>query len=180
TVRTIAIDSGGNLVIGADGHAIGAGVFLVVKYDPSGSLLWSAADNLFEVDGLLMDIALDASDNVFVAGFGMLAIAESCCKRHHLIPAKYTAPGQRLWSVARPPREGCHAVARALKVDADGNAIITGYESYVVSEDEDGYDLITVKYDPSGRELWGARAPYDRTPTALAVDLSGNIYVGGI
>lgn len=40
-----------------------------------------------------------------------------------------------------------------LKTDASGNIYITGYSTGVGT----GYDWLTIKYDPSGTQLWEKR-----------------------
>ena len=81
--------------------------------------------------------------------------------------ARYNGPGN-LDDVARP-----------IAVDRSGNVYITGY-----SEDPtNGLDYLTIKYDSAGQQQWVKR--YDGPvhdwdmPEAIAVDLSGNVYVTG-
>jgi hypothetical protein len=71
--------------------------------------------------------------------------------------------------------------AAAIAVDGAGNVIVTGTSASSPS----GFpaDFITVKYDPSGKELWtaaydGPGHENDRA-AAVAVDAAGNIYVAG-
>ena len=67
----------------------------------------------------------------------------------------------------------------ALAVDASGNVYVTGQSK----GNGTNWDYATIKYDPSGNELWVAR--YDGPsngwdwPTGLVVDASGNAYVTG-
>jgi hypothetical protein len=64
-----------------------------------------------------------------------------------------------------------------MSVDAAGNVYVTG-ESYRTF-----HDILTVKYDPQGAELWTARydGPGQRhdAGSAVAVDSAGNVYVTG-
>src|SRR5687767_4868022 len=70
-------------------------------------------------------------------------------------------------------------MAYAMKVDGGGNVYVTGESART---DGQGFDMVTVKYSPTGTQLWAAS--YGATnsqeyPTALALDPSGNAYVVG-
>jgi Ig-like domain-containing protein/putative pyrroloquinoline-quinone binding quinoprotein len=172
-VKAVALDDAGNVVAAGDVHtAGGVAAFLTLKYDSGGKLLWVARDDWNGSNNFLTGMGLDSDSNVYLTGSSHL-------RRHHLLTAKYSPAGRLLWVAARRPTRGYHAVARALKVDSQGNAIITGYETQPVSEDDDSFEIITVKYDPGGTELWSARSTFQRTPRVLAVDSADNIYVGG-
>lgn len=62
-------------------------------------------------------------------------------------------------------------------IDGSGNVYVTGYNSS--SSD----DIITVKYNSSGQEQWVATfngpGNSDDYPSAICVDMSGNVYVNG-
>ena len=91
----------------------------------------------------------------------------------------YAATVRQAW-VARYNGPGnLDDVARPIAVDRSGNVYITGY-----SEDPtNGLDYLTIKYDSAGQQQWVKR--YDGPahdwdmPEAIAVDLSGNVYVTG-
>ncbi|HXF48773.1 MAG TPA: SBBP repeat-containing protein [Verrucomicrobiae bacterium] len=66
----------------------------------------------------------------------------------------------------------------ALAVDASGNVYVTGGSNASGS----GTDIATIKYDPSGNELWAARYSFSSAVDqgdAVAVDGAGNVYVAG-
>jgi uncharacterized delta-60 repeat protein len=79
--------------------------------------------------------------------------------------ARYSAPG------------GGNSQVTAMSTDSRGNILVTGYSSGT------WWDVATVKYSPSGRQLHVARynGPMggDDVPQAMAVDASGNVYVAG-
>jgi len=91
----------------------------------------------------------------------------------------YAAPVGEAW-VARYNGPGnLDDVARPIAVDRSGNVYITGYSV----DPANGLDYLTIKYNSAGQQQWVAR--YDGPvhgldmPEAIAVDLSGNVYVTG-
>ncbi|HLP12774.1 MAG TPA: T9SS type A sorting domain-containing protein [Flavobacteriales bacterium] len=66
-----------------------------------------------------------------------------------------------------------------MHVDNSGNVYVTGSSYNAVS----GYDIVTIKYDNAGAQLWamtfnGAGNGSDNA-SGIAVDVSGNVYVSG-
>src|SRR5215471_19673934 len=74
-------------------------------------------------------------------------------------------------------------VANGIVVDASGNIYVTGASVGPGPCNFYCDDYATVKYDPSGNQLWVARyngpANDDDHPAAITVDASGNVYVTG-
>jgi uncharacterized delta-60 repeat protein len=72
-----------------------------------------------------------------------------------------------------------HDDAVAMTVDAASNVYVTGHSS----GQPFGMDYLTVKYDPTGKEVWTARYDGpdhgDDFALAIAVDGAGNVYVTG-
>lgn len=67
--------------------------------------------------------------------------------------------------------------SRAMAVDISGNVYVTGY-----SKNNNGdYDFVTMKYNSALVLQWGKRFgwPYNEFASAIAVDVSGNVYVLG-
>lgn len=173
-LKGMALDAEGNVVIAGSATA-GGGVsaFITVKYDSDGAFQWTAVDDWEGSSNFVTAMALDSSGNVYLTGGSVRG-------SYHFLTVKYSPAGEVLWVAARPPAIGRGAVARALVVDADGNVIVTGNEDWEWNEDEDIYELLTVKYDPAGREIWSARSAVNnrRVASALAVDAEGSVYVG--
>ncbi len=94
--------------------------------------------------------------------------------------ARYSAFGKRIWAASYDgPTSGDDRLT-AMQVDAAGNVYVTGPSYSAASKD----DWATLKFDATGKMLWvarynGAANGYD-SPTALALDHAGNIYVTGI
>ncbi|MBL4592644.1 MAG: SBBP repeat-containing protein [Flavobacteriales bacterium] len=85
-----------------------------------------------------------------------------------------------LWE-ARYTSAGLNAdVGKELAIDASGNVYVTG-TSY--TNGANGFDIVTIKYDALGNQLWtsvfnGSASALDEARD-IAVDASGNVYVTG-
>lgn len=95
---------------------------------------------------------------------------------------KFGENGDFLW-VARYNGTGNHLdYASAIAVDMQGNVYVTGWSRNGV--DFGTEDYVTIKYSPSGQQLWTAR--YNGTgdcydfAKAIWVDYQGNVYITGI
>ena len=92
---------------------------------------------------------------------------------------KYHPDGKELWTARYDGPASGHDVPQDVVSDAAGNVYVTGYSQGL----EAGSDFATVKYDPTGRELWVAR--YDGTSSgsdsagALALDPLGSVLIIG-
>ena len=178
----LALDASGNVYVTgrSDGGASGSD-YATVKYSPSGQRLWVARydgppNNIYNADEATA-VAVDAAGNAYVTGpsFGGSSTFDYAT-------VKYSPSGQQLW-VARYNglSKFSDDVALALAVDAAGNAYVTGISD---AGDADG-DYATVKYSPSGQQLWAARYNYNEQGSsydladAIAVDAAGNVYVTG-
>jgi YVTN family beta-propeller protein len=118
-------------------------------------------------------IATDNSGNVYVTG-----ASEGLGYDYATI--KYDASGNQLWEVRynNEPVNG-NDLAAAIAVDASGNVYVTGRSQ----GSDTGLDYATIKYDAFGNELWVRRydggVNADDLATAVAVDVSSNVYVTG-
>ncbi|HEX7955784.1 MAG TPA: SBBP repeat-containing protein, partial [Pyrinomonadaceae bacterium] len=93
-------------------------------------------------------------------------------------PAASPVAGAAWGALYNGPSNGGE-VAPIMALDASGNVHLTA-SSYGVGS---GQDIVTVKYDTAGRQLWAARYgnPDNRAEYSedIAVDAQGNVYVTG-
>ena len=92
---------------------------------------------------------------------------------------KYNSSGTQQWASRYNGPGGVDDIAYSLALDCCENVYVTG-SSFGWGT---GLDYATIKYDSSGLQQWAARyngpASIDDIAYALAIDMSGNIYVTG-
>ena len=119
-------------------------------------------------------IAVDNSGYVYVTGYCLGSVTS-----YDYATIKYFPNGHPAWVSTYNGTGNLYDFARAIAVDGSGNVYVTGVSVGSVT----GYDYATIKYNPSGDTAWVRRYSeptnnYDEA-TALAVDVSGNVYVTG-
>ncbi len=177
---------GSNNLINAGGNDA-----FLVKYDASGNVLWAKS-----VGGISLEygksVAVDTSGNVYVTGdFRSHTITFDSDSLTNVggtdvFLAKYDATGNVLWAKSAGGTDIDAVFSVAL--DASGNAFVTGefrsptitFDTYTLTNVGIG-NMFLAKYDASGNVLWaksvgGLSADYGN---AVALDVSGNVYVTG-
>jgi uncharacterized delta-60 repeat protein len=176
--KAIAVDDSGNVyVTGSSWQKGSTNDIVTVKYGPKGKRLWVSAYRApAGISGDPVALKVDATGNVYVVGNlswgGGGANAD-------IVTVKYTADGKVRWAKRYDgPAKGPDSAA-GIALDPDGNVCITGQSHGGASV----YDFVTIKYAPGGKKLWSARfngpANQADSPSAIAVDPSGNVYVTG-
>ena len=158
----VALNSEGDLLLAGDettdtaGHP-GSDVFLA-KYTQSGQLEWVGRFGT-EMPDLTADIAIDADDNVFVAG----SSADDEFEASGPFVAKLSTNGELLWF--RQSSTGKKIRSAGVAVDASGNAVTVTQSGHVF------------KYSPSGELVWTDPPQDDSEGGDVVVDAAGNIFV---
>jgi uncharacterized delta-60 repeat protein len=119
-------------------------------------------------------VGVDAEGNIFVTGSSV----NSSLNPDYLTIA-YSSSGVPLWT-NRYDRQTDTDQASNLSVDANGNIIVTGFGTAPTTFG----DFVTIKYSNAGVPLWTNiynNFPENSgdSPTAMAVDSSGNVFVTG-
>lgn len=179
----LGLDSAGNVYV--TGHSEGSMKidptyffatydedYATVKYDTNGNQLWVARYNGSASEGATALAVDKTTNNVYITGNS----------NGDYSTIKYDNNGNQLWLMRYNGPGNSYDAARAVGVDAAGNAYVTG-ESMGVSS---SVDYATVKYDSNGNQLWAARynGPTNANNNfdsayALAVDAIGNVFVTG-
>jgi uncharacterized delta-60 repeat protein len=167
--RGVAIDNAQNIVITGYCDISGDCVYLTVKYDPAGDIIWADTLDYGPFDTAL-DVAVDNGDNIIVTGY------TTDGQNNDYLTVKYDSDGAILWQEALDIRQ--YDQAYGVATDNYNNVIVTGCSGDFL----DDYDFFTVKYDSAGTILWTDTLDYANSEDVaydVAVDNDNNIYVTG-
>jgi hypothetical protein len=163
----MAVDGQGNVLVAGDSTGTNGTLDIVVlKYGPSGNLLWTYAyDGPAHRSDRTVGMRLDASANIYVGGTSGQWSDDSS-----VVTLKLSPDGEELWTARETSKDVYGLSARGLDVDSAGNVVIVANErSYGV----------TWKYDANGNRQWMARYRAEEPASMSAVhvrfDGSGNI-----
>ncbi len=173
---SIAVDGSGNIyVTGLSYDSLTSYDYATIKYYPNGDTAWLRRYNgPGNSSDYAYAIGLDSSGSVYVTGQSYGAGTSG-----DYATIKYLSNGDTAW-VRRYNGQGNGLDgATALTVDLSGNIYVTGYSLGYLSY----FDYATIKYYPNGDTAWVRRyngvANGNDFAYAVAVDMSGNVYVTG-
>ncbi|MBK7660142.1 MAG: Ig-like domain repeat protein [Betaproteobacteria bacterium] len=176
----IALDAQGNVIVaGQGGDGLFGRDYKTIKYAAAdGATIWerSFAGVVGGWDSVRA-VATDAAGNVIVTGLSDNGFDSD------IVTIKYAAAdGATLWTRTIAGAAGVGDQPKAVAVDRDGNALVTGYAASAVSPGRRGY--LTFKLAAGdGAVLWTAShegaTGSDHSAYALAVDGAGNAIVTG-
>lgn len=116
--------------------------------------------------------AIDANSNVYITGYTYPTSANA-----DITTIKYDAAGNIVW--VKHYDNGGYDDANAITLDVSSNVYVTGESDGTGT----GRDIITIKYDANGNQLWAKRfngtGNGNDVANATVVDGSGNVYVTG-
>jgi hypothetical protein len=169
--NAIAVDDSGNVYVTGNSYDYATNYdYATIKYYPDGDTAWVRRyDDPENGSDEAYALTIDDSGNVYLTGnmngdYGTI---------------KYYTNGDAAWVRRYNGPVNQASFAKAIAIDGTGNVYVTGY-SFGNGNYE---DYATVKYDPSGNELWVRRyneLSYTHDAAcALAVDDSNNVYVTG-
>ncbi len=155
--------------------------FHVVKYSPSGDLLWEYHTPSQTLRGAIANAAtLGPDGNLHVTGYSIEAGGNQ-----DFLTVKLTSDGQ-LVHRSQHSTAGFNTGSDeglAVAADAAGNTYVAGYwrPDPVAGEPDRHLDTMTLKYSPTGDLLWtySTSRPREEAATAIVVDGDGNVYVAG-
>jgi uncharacterized delta-60 repeat protein len=157
-------------------------IFLV-KYNSSGTKQWvkqleGSSKSFDNAQGL----AVDSSDNIYVAGFTNGGLdGNTSSGKHDILLVKYNSGGSKQW--LQQFGSSNNDMGLEVNVDSKGNIYVTGKtEGGLDGNTNSGKnDIFLVKYNSSGTKQWTQQlgTPTFEEGNGVAVDSSDNIYVSG-
>ncbi|MEZ4965120.1 MAG: tail fiber domain-containing protein [Saprospiraceae bacterium] len=169
--------------------ATGSSDIFIVKYDPSGNVLWAVSGGGTNNDSS-EGIATDAAGNVYVTGafsqmanFGGQTVANAVGSSIFIV--KYDASGNVVWATNAV---GTSVNCGDITTDASGNVFVVGNFANTTTSfggisltSGGNYDVFIAKYDASGNAVWAVAdggSGFDQG-LGIATDASGKVYATG-
>lgn len=172
----LALDGSSNVyVTGAADELSTDDDFLTIKYDSSGTQQWLQTSGVSGND-FANAITLDNNNNVIVTGRSSMLGAPD------FFTIKYSNSGTQQWTARYNYAANHFEEASDVATDNAGYIYVTGSGMELPNTNYPS-DFVTVKYSPSGGEVWVKR--YDGGfggsdgAVAIAVDDTANVYITG-
>lgn len=146
--------------------------FVVLKLNTSGVTQWTKRYSHSNYDDYLIDLAVDASGNVYAAGYSSVS-----GNGQDFMTIKYNSAGVQQWVF--PFNIGGDEIGLSIGIDAAGNAYVGGYSNAYGT----GNDCFVYSVSAAGSFRWFQRytgpGVNDDKINSISVDASGNVYAAG-
>lgn len=172
---SVAVDGSGNVYAGGWSSTLsGSTDFVIVKYSPSGSQLWTRTYNGTSGGNEFMSkMIIDAAGNIYAAG------RSRGVSNDDFLTVKYNSSGTLQWASRLNGNGNGNDAAVSLTVDNMGNVIVTGY----TLGNGTAKDYTTVKYNNAGIQQWiknyNRVSASEDVPVGIVNDQQGNVYITG-
>ncbi len=170
---------GGNLYVA--GNFVGGDAsrgYVVFVYDVNGGLVWSAVPDIY-ISSMDRSLVIDHSGRAVVIGQIPTDFTPDDSPLYSYGTMKLGTNGSTLWSSFYPATATFSASANGVSIDGIDNVYVTGYSPGTNGTN----DIVTIKYDPNGNQVWLQRysspSGGNAAGNAIAVDNNGNVYVTG-
>ncbi|MBA4311311.1 MAG: hypothetical protein C0417_01655 [Chlorobiaceae bacterium] len=172
---SIAVDESANVIVAGYSSGTTSYDYVILKYDSIGNMLWkNIYDGESKKDDLAYDVAVDKVGNIYVTG-----LSTGSNTRSDFATVKYSSDGEQKWAVRWNGEINGDDRPVAIAIDKLDNIYVCGFSTGT----DTSYDIVVVKYDSSGNNLFTVsyHGPYhtDQIPKALAIDYQGNIILTG-
>jgi hypothetical protein len=175
-----ALDSEGNLYLIAD-FSLGPQSFVTFKYNSNnGSLVWVAFNPSSCGNDVSRDLMVNRVGNAIVTGHGCYLAPDYAFATGTSETYVINSNGALIWTNNYPVTEATTSGGgNAIALDSSSNCYVTGFAIETNSQ----YGIFTIKYNPSGNQIWLQRYSSpgngNAAGNAIAVDNNGNVYVAG-
>ena len=176
----VITDKGGNAYVsGTKIQTVGGEMGVILKYNPSGTLLWTRTVNLNATTGAEAVVAIrtdTSKTKIFAAGYSIIT---GLLNADYTI-TKFDSAGTQLWQNTYGNINSYFDKCVGLAVDKNENAYITGFTYSVF------HDFLTVCFGYDGSFKWSK--VYEDTSggddiitghNPVTVDLNGNVFIAG-
>lgn len=175
SILSAVLDQDGNLYVLAPNNSVAGLGTSLIKYDTSGAEVWRIPDLIQSVNATNGKLMLDPSGDLVVVmqKFDLL-------NSNAIVILKKDINGNDVWTEVYPPPANAELTDAIL--DNSGNIYFTGSSGVVVDpvtfQQSEG-DVMVVKYDTGGNQLWATHegAQYHRKGLDIELDPQDNIYV---
>ncbi|MGM0477831.1 MAG: SBBP repeat-containing protein [Bacteroidota bacterium] len=224
--NSIALDASGNIFIGAQVYSTdfptfdpGAGAYFqgthgggtddlgILKFSPSGQVLWSTYYGGSDRESSNFSITTDNNGNLFVTGEvnsidfptfdpgGTAYFQNSLLGNWDLYLLKFNNTGERLWATYYGGNDSeFTGNYSAISTDGSNNIFITGRTRSIDFPTQDpgggayylgtkasslGYDIVILQFNNNGESLWSTFGSASHRSRSITNDLNGNAFVVG-
>ena len=173
----VAVDSSGNIyVTGGIQGGSGSDDVIILKFDPSGEVLWqkSWGGTHFDYGG---GVIVDSYGDIYVTG----STESFGSGPESLFLLKLNSSGSLIWQKDWGPNYPKFATGEGIAIDSSGSIYVTGYYSFSIPDPDNVLDILLLKFDSSGNLMWQRTwdsGSWDRAED-VAVDSYGGVYVTG-
>lgn len=160
----IAADEAGSVFVTGNSE----GEYITIRYDAiTGSKLWEQRYK----SGSATALAFDEANGLYVTG------THTDVAKSDIVTIRYVAAtGEQSWISRYDGTGHTFDFPVSVAVDIEGNTYVTGTSSFPGSGP---ITIATVKYSPSGEQLWATRYSGYASARAIAIDNKGGVYVTG-
>ncbi|MBI5476310.1 MAG: SBBP repeat-containing protein [Ignavibacteriales bacterium] len=172
---SIAVDDSSNVISVGYSAGLTSYDYVINKYDSTGNLKWNVIyDGDSKLDDLAYAVVVDSTGNIYVTG---LSVGYSTMSDYLTI--KLNPGGEIKWIARWNDSMNGYDKVEAISIDKNNNIVVSGYATGIDSS----YDIVTVKYDSSGNELFSIAyigIPHsNQIMCAMTIDTEGNILIAG-